>query len=81
MSDLFDEYKKDKEKYNCLMDFYKISYVDAKYQLDYLQSTLNVTNGESSFVYDDTYDRYVYDLAQIYNNLGEIYFPDDFKNN
>lgn len=81
MSNLFDKYGTNKEKLGCLIDFYVIAGSDATYQLDYLQSTLNVASGESNFIFDDTYDRYVYDLAQIYNNLGETYFPDDFKNN
>lgn len=78
MSDLFEKYKTDKSKHGCLIDFYEISYIDAKYQLDYLKSTTNITSGESSFVFDDTYDRYVYDLAQTYNIIGQTYFPDDF---
>lgn len=77
ISSLFDKYKSDNEKRKCLTDFYQIAYVDAKYQLEYLKSS-SIIGGESSFVYDEVYDRYVYDIAQAYNIVGETYYPDDF---
>lgn len=80
---LDDKYKDSLNTQMTIIDFRMVDCIDEAYRLTALntEKQIDFESGDThlQFVYDSTYDQFVFDLSEICNNLGNAYFPDSYN--